>query len=92
VKTLWTAPQANGRRIRLTTDTKVDPRDKTRILGTEFYLSIPRTVPHEFSIGQVRFEILDKGVKALDPIPASWFVDLSADIEQEEDETMELFA
>jgi hypothetical protein len=49
-------------------------------------------VPHNFSIGQVRFEIMAKGVKALDPIPASWFVDLSADIEQEEDETLELFA
>lgn len=69
---------------------KTDHRIMKQIEGTPYKIAIPYSVsePHgysqkEFCIGSVRF-LLDRGfLKALDPVPASWFVDLSLDVVQE---------
>jgi hypothetical protein len=65
----------------------VDARRILTLLGTPYKLAVPYSTS-EFQIGKVRFVVMyDRNktfVKALDPIPTSWFVDLSMDIEQEE--------
>lgn len=68
---------------------KTDHRIMKQIEGTPYKIAIPYSVPEphgysqkEFCIGSVRF-LLDRGfLKALDPVPSSWFVDLSLDVEE----------
>lgn len=65
----------------------VDARRILSIQGTPYKLAVPYSTS-EFQIGNVRFVVMSNRsktfVNALDPIPASWFVDLSVDVEQEE--------
>jgi hypothetical protein len=80
-----TKPGLDGKRIRLTTNVDSDIRVKARIIDTPYYLSLPYTIGtfagELFNIGHVRFKRTSNNtVKALDPIPASWFVDLSIDV------------
>ena len=60
------------------------PSHLATIAGTSFKLAIPYSIDcKEFTIGTVRFQ-LDRGygnkkmVRALDPIPSSWLIDLYA--------------
>jgi hypothetical protein len=64
---------------------QADPRWEARIEHTSARLKMPYSMPSSkgalFSIGPIRFELLkDRVAKPLDPIPASWFVDLSLDV------------
>lgn len=48
-------------------------------------LALPASIAHgeEFKLGAVRFRRTHDYVQARDPIPASWFVDLSEDVSVE---------
>lgn len=78
------------------TNTKADPRNAVSIDGTAFKLSVPFTISQRkddvFKIGNVRFQFTNSrgnAVRALDPIPASWLVDLSADAVETQEEEFE---
>lgn len=81
------------------TNTRSDPRRRMRIVGypRKIRLAVPFSLlkPNStFSIGSVRFAFLPDSapfiigntlLRALDPIPASWFVDLQKDTADESD-------
>lgn len=65
--------------------TQADPRWSAPIQHTTFGLKMPYSISSvkgtHFSIGLIRFEVLnDRFVRPIDPIPASWFVDLSLNV------------
>lgn len=71
--------------------TQADPRWDAPIAGTSLKLKMPYSISShvgtEFSIGHVRFQVLKHNfVQALDPIPDSWFVDLSKDVVESTEE------
>lgn len=77
---------ANGKRVRLTTNSDAEPRARVAIIGTGFYLSLPYTMAPVFTIGAVRFRRTSQTtVKALDPIPGDWTIDLSTDPDEIDD-------
>ena len=82
-----------GKKIRLTTAQSSCVRKVLPIEGTPYKIAIPETVPTlvgaSFSIGKVSFEFKYKNfrpisVYALQPVPESWFVDLSGNVEETE--------
>jgi len=79
----------------LKTNTKADPRTKFMLVvnavPTGNQLALPWSLQvsgGEFSIGKVRFKMstLKRQAIALDPVPASWFVDISEVTDESEPE------
>lgn len=78
---------------KLTTYTKTDARQYYAVVingaPTQFRIAVPYSIQTygggEFKIGNVRFKAnhLKRQATALDPIPDSWLVDLSADVVDE---------
>ena len=74
------------------TNTKVDLRRKLPIENTRFALAVPHSLlrgypdgkTEVFRIGNVRFGVVGRysaeRLRPLDPIPESWFIDLSQDV------------
>lgn len=65
--------------------TQADPRWDARIEHTNLCLKMPYSISMtrgtKFSIGHIQFEVLkDRICRPLDPIPESWFIDLSKDV------------
>ena len=80
------ATTQDNKRIRLTTNTNSLPGVKLPILGTKHALFLPYSMlsprdPQQpvLTLGPVRFAFCNmrRALKALDPIPASWFEDIS---------------
>jgi hypothetical protein len=79
----------DGTRTCLTTIQR-DARKIVTLRGTKFKIAIPAdwsSVQTVFTIGNVRFNLYRQGfVEAIDPIPASWFVDISEGVEEYQEE------
>lgn len=89
-KAIFTTGTLSGKRIRLTTNTAADPRERYRVLSlganTGFFISVPYSLmaygTSSIEIGSRKLRI-DHRQKTVDGfIPDSWLVDLSADVEE----------